>query len=1304
MPAWKMIRATVAFLTVCLASAQIEYNILEELDTNTLIGNIQTDAEMAEKYARSVLSVLRYSFLTQPKGDEALFAIEETTGILRTAMRIDRDRLCPGLDLCTLSLDIAVGPGQYFQVIPIRIEVLDVNDNAPTFSETEVSESLSEASVAGSTFVALPIPEDVDSPANGLHRFEVIPDTSPFAIRQQRSLDGTVDLQLVLTEDLDREETDFYQLKVVAYDGGSPPRSGSVTVNITVEDANDNAPVFTKVDYLAQIPENLLPEATIITVAAHDADAKQNAEVSYALSSRTQSVYGELFGIKADTGDIFLKKIVDAEKVQVYNLVVTATDGGPNSKSSQARVTVSVQDMNDNRPKINVNTLTPDRCGHISEVSTIGTFVAHLSVLDEDSNDNGNVSCSLNDTNFDIQTIQDDQYKIVTNNMFDREERENYIVQIMCKDHGSPSLTAIHDLCVNVLDVNDQIPVFNQTIYTGMVYENNIMDEYVLQVNATDSDVGTNAEIRYSLEQPKPGYFRIIPETGVIQAVMSLDYETIQKVELKVVATDRGQPPNTATASVIINIGDRNDEAPAFIQDLYSFGVYENQNPGTEVGVVNAYDPDSEQFSEIEFQIQADDRYVSSAFRIDEETGKIVTKLQLDRESIAIYSLRVLAYNPGFDLTGTATVTIYVADENDHAPVVDFPNAINDTVTISNRVPFGYVVTRIRAHDKDIGKNAQLVYALIQGNEEAFFDMDTMTGAITISGDLSQVMNHTYNLSVEVMDNGDKPQTAIALIHIAVDGTLPYFNYGSDEYESSPDSGSNSMIVVIVGCISGAVIVALIVAILAIRLQDVRRKEDHRYNCRMEAQKMLNGGSGEQNQSPVHNKSVPSNSLYHPSSKYSIAGSDILATPTLNDGSPQSGSAPENNSSALSFLEIGSLKNARHAEGRDLKHPWTAKMDSCLQREPSVVKSPLTCSAEVTQTTVRRNICDMTYKRKGVHLIKLPVERRRAPSRPSPKCSSSESTIQGPCQASHGYNSSTRSPQAFSSFSLMHSEIGPSSGYGGGDACCQGNQHAGHPHGFPAHAAAINKSHLSPLAENIQLQAVPWSERPLSLEHDSESACSGEMSNTDSGRGPSEEGEQGQHQPNGQQGNRISDNNESDNQERINKIGCHGNTGSTSERKLRNPTDPRPPRTPDNTLGKIVNKTPSSVPQTRTGPTANSNNGGGGHSSKVSTPNKSNTRGHQTTPVSLPGWENVPIGGGRQKPPRPPRTDSLNRHFHQSLRSNNGSQYASTTDIGDECSSSTSGSYIVDHEALRGNGFADRSGNICSVTMGSSDV
>ena len=187
-------------------------------------------------------------------------------------------------------------------------------------------------------------------------------------------------------------------------------------------------------------------------------------------------------------------------------------------------------------------------------------------------------------------------------------------------------------------------------------------------------------------------------------------------------------------------------------------------------------------------------------------------------------------------------------------------------------------------------------------------------------------------------------------------------------------------------------------------------------------------------------------------------------------------------------------------------------------------------------------------------------------------------------------------------------------------------------------------------------------------------------------------------------GNRISDNNESDNQERINKIGCHGNTGSTSERKLRNPTDPRPPRTPDNTLGKIVNKTPSSVPQTRTGPTANTNNGGSGHSSKVSTPNKSNTRGHQTTPVSLPGWENVPIGGGRQKPPRPPRTDSLNRHFHQSLRSNNGSQYASTTDIGDECSSSTSGSYIVDHEALRGNGFADRSGNICSVTMGSSDV
>ena len=178
----------------------------------------------------------------------------------------------------------------------------------------------------------------------------------------------------------------------------------------------------------------------------------------------------------------------------------------------------------------------------------------------------------------------------------------------------------------------------------------------------------------------------------------------------------------------------------------------------------------------------------------------------------------------------------------------------------------------------------------------------------------------------------------------------------------------------------------------------------------------------------------------------------------------------------------------------------------------------------------------------------------------------------------------------------------------------------------------------------------------------------------------------------------ISENNDSDNQERINKIGCHGNTGSASDRKLCNKTDTKLSSTPDITSAKMPNKTLSSAPQSRTSLPANSNNGN--HSPKVSAPNKSNMRSYQGTQVSLPGWENVPIGG-RQKPPRPPRTDSLNRHLHPSPRSNSGSQYASTAELGDECSSSTSGSYIVDHEALRND---QQMANFCGITMGSSDV
>ena len=905
---------------MCMVSAQpelISYNILEESSPDMLIGSIPIEAELDQKYDRSVLGILQYSILSQPSGD--LFRIEETTGIIRTAKKIDRDTICPGQESCTMSVDVGVGPGQYFQVINVEIEIADINDNAPFFSEDEVSKSISESSPVDSTFIPLPIPEDSDSPVNGLDHYEIMPETEMFAIEEQQSLDGSVDLQLVLKQPLDRERIDFYQVRVIAYDSGTTPRSGSVLVNITVEDSNDNHPEFTQAEYTAHIPENLHPEATIITVLAHDADITYNGEVVYGLSSRSLSNYGDLFGIHSDTGELYLLKTVDAEQTKLYNLVVTATDKGPNSRTTQARVLIHVEDMNDNKPQITVNTLTPNQQSEISEISNIGTFVAHVSVIDMDSGENGNVTCFLNNTNFDVQKMHAKQYKIITSNMFDREERESYVVRITCSDHGSPSLHSVHNLIVNILDVNDQSPVFNQTIYKASVPENTIPNAYVLQVFATDGDTGRNAELTYSMEQLKPGYFRIVPELGIIRTVRQMDYEEVQIVELKVIATDRGQTPNSGTATVIISVEDQNDEPPAFIQHQYSFGIFENQNPGSEVGIVNAYDPDSEQFSVTEFSLQSDDQFVLSAFQINKDTGRITTRLRLDRESIAVYNLEVLAYNPGSDLTSTATVTVYVADDNDHAPEVDFPSFNNDTVTMSNLVPYGYVVTRIRAHDQDIGDNAQLVYALIQGNEDGLFDMDGMTGAITVSADLSMVPNRTYNLSVEIMDSAENPHTVITTIHIAIDSAVPYFTPGSQEPDNVDESGSNSMIVIIVGCLSGAVIVALIVAILAIRTQDVRRKEDRRYNCRTEAQKMLHGGS----QSPIHTGN-PGNTMYNPSSKYSIAGSDIANNSRMNELGHQPAPNTEGGERTAPFLEKGSLNNTGGVEGRG-RPSWTTQ-------------------------------------------------------------------------------------------------------------------------------------------------------------------------------------------------------------------------------------------------------------------------------------------------------------------------------------------------------------------------------------------
>lgn len=332
---------------------------------------------------------------------------------------------------------------------------------------------------------------------------------------------------------LDREQTSEHRLKVIAYDGGQPVRSGSIDVTIIVLDANDNQPQFEHKNYETTVQENLSIGTTILKVTAHDPDSGMNGQVSYALSPSSQSAYGDVFAVNDLTGDVFVKGQVDYERTPVYRLLISAIDGGTDPMPSEATIVIKVNDTNDNSPHIVVNSFVSSDASvaDVQENAAAGTFVCHVIVSDPDSGESGRFTCDLssrsddsgyydvkyrteypyeaveysdavnyagsakkrsadysdyddNDAQeaFKLMQLMANEYHVLSGRVFDRETEGRFLVSIVCRDNGFPSLTSVKEVVVNVLDVNDNPPSFERHTYRGELFENNYVGVHVVQV------------------------------------------------------------------------------------------------------------------------------------------------------------------------------------------------------------------------------------------------------------------------------------------------------------------------------------------------------------------------------------------------------------------------------------------------------------------------------------------------------------------------------------------------------------------------------------------------------------------------------------------------------------------------------------------------------------------------------------------------------------------------------------------------------------------------------------------------------
>ncbi|XP_069725646.1 protocadherin beta-15-like [Phaenicophaeus curvirostris] len=534
-------------------SQPLRYSVAEEAPSGSLVADVAEDAGLAPAQLSA-----RRARLASEDGRQRL-RLDRATGRLVVAERLDREELCAQAPACTLPLELLLAdPLQFFR---IEVAVRDVNDHSPRFPDEQITLRIPETSNPGSRF-PLAGARDLDIGSNSIQGYSISPENEYFSVSFGSRAGGDKYVELVLEKPLDREEQAEVDFSLIAVDGGSPPRSGTTQIRIVILDVNDNAPVFTQDRYIGQILENAPESTVVLSVVASDLDTGLNGDISYQFIEEVGQRH-LAFEIDHKNGEIKLTKPLDFETAESYEVSVQATDGG--GLSAICKVLVEVLDVNDNAPELVVSSFSSPLPENVSP----GTVVAFFTVRDRDAGANGKVTCALEDQlSFSLRPAYKNYYELVTVTTLDREEMARYIVTVTASDAGSPPLTTTQTFTVDISDVNDNAPVFNQTSYTMYVRENNVPTVLVGTVYASDADIGPNAKVTYSLApahptgQPPCSCISVNSENGHVFVLRPLDYEELKQVEVLVIASDAGSPPLNANVTVRLVVVDENDNAP----------------------------------------------------------------------------------------------------------------------------------------------------------------------------------------------------------------------------------------------------------------------------------------------------------------------------------------------------------------------------------------------------------------------------------------------------------------------------------------------------------------------------------------------------------------------------------------------------------------------------------------------------------------------------------------------------------------------------------------------------------------------
>uniref|UniRef100_A0A8C0GQM7 Cadherin domain-containing protein n=1 Tax=Chelonoidis abingdonii TaxID=106734 RepID=A0A8C0GQM7_CHEAB len=614
--------------------------------------------------------------------------------------------------------------------------------------------------------------------------------------------------EIYVARELDYEVGAQHTLHVSAEDTQRGyPASRLVLVQIQVQDCNDQAPAFPEDPITVVVPENTQAGTSIFTFQALDGDgAGPNSQVCYRLLH--QEPPGSHFQLDAHSGLLSLQQGLDREAAPSFLLVVEATDQARNvSQRRSAAITarVFVTDENDNVPVF----LSPATVS-IREDQPTGFMVLHVVARDGDLGENGRVSYTVQAGNAEgrfhlnpstgkrglwgcremlglwgmggegtwetqggkspapcdssipglvCSGVSPGALSIVR--ALNREEVSQHNLTVVAMDHGFPRCSSTQLLTVLVLDVNDEAPAFERAEYEASVMENLPAGSPVLQLLATDCDLGANGHVSYGGLSGGP--FSIHPQTGLVTTMQSLDRERREQHVLTVYARDGGLPSNLAKVTVRILVGDENDHAPLFESESCSLEVPENQSR-VALYTLRATDLDAGENGRLEYHVMDGDP--AQDFILDPASGVFSTSRSLDRELVASYQLTVVARDHGTpQRSATMSLSVRVLDLNDNAP--RFAQAAY-TVEVPEDLPVGALVLQLVALDPDEGTNGQVSYYL--GNESlGMFQMEPQSGRITSAQALDRERRPTYSFLAKAVDLASwEPKSATVRVTVTV--------------------------------------------------------------------------------------------------------------------------------------------------------------------------------------------------------------------------------------------------------------------------------------------------------------------------------------------------------------------------------------------------------------------------------------------------------------------------------------------------------------------------------------------------------